>query len=125
MNHRLYVNVNGINDEASLDSDEWFDCFGNSIYMDEDPKFQLIPASEILGKPAQFQLSINNNNKSYTHYYISGIPYNVYHLIVLTASYYHVGYDDEIQNYHLFHLDKNENYTYPNEPMPKKLISSM
>jgi hypothetical protein len=60
MNHRLYVNVNGLKDDDTLDSDEWYDCFGNSLEM-EEPKFQLLPASEILGKPAQFQLSINNS----------------------------------------------------------------
>ena len=112
MNHRLYVNVNGLKDDDTLDSDEWYDCFGNSIEM-EEPTFQLLPASEILGKPTQFQLSINNNNKSYSHYYISGVVVNVTHLITITASYYHVGYNDEIKNCHLFNLDTNENYTYP------------
>jgi hypothetical protein len=113
MNHRLYVNVNGLKDDDTLNSDEWFDCFGNSIEMEEETKFRLLPASEILGKPAQFQLSINNNNKSYSHYFISGTVVNVTHLITITASYYHVGYDDEIKNCHLFNLDKNDNYTYP------------
>jgi intein/homing endonuclease len=113
MNHRLYVNVNGLNQGESLDSDEWYDCFGNSIDIDECPKFQLLPASEIIGKPTQFQLSIKNNYKSFTHYNISERLINVNNLIVLTAIYYHVGYDDDVKDCYVFKLDKNENYTYP------------
>jgi hypothetical protein len=113
MNHRLYVNVNGINDEASLDSDEWFDCFGNGMDNDETPKFQLLPASEIIGKPAQFQLSIKNGYKSFSHYSISQRLINITNLITLTAIYYHVGYDDDVKDCYVIQLDKNENYTYP------------
>ena len=113
MNHRLYVNVNGLNDDET-NSDGWFECFVNSLNKHNNyPKFQLLPASEIIGKPAQFQLSINNNYKTFTHYNISGRRVDVNNLINLTAIYYHIGYDDDVQNYYLFNLDKNENYTYP------------
>ena len=113
MNHRLYVNINGLNEENLSESDEWFDCFGNGIDDGEVPRFQLLPASEILGKPAQFQLSIKNNYPSYTHYTTPNHHISVNSLIILTAIYYLVGYDDVTNDCYLFKLDTNENYTYP------------
>jgi intein/homing endonuclease len=112
MNHRLYVNIHGLCEEDSLNSDEWFDCFGNG--MDEEcPRFQLLPASEIIGKRTQFQLSIKNGYKSYSHYEVSDRVINVTNIIILTAMYYLVGYYDDVKGYYIFYLDKNENYTYP------------
>jgi DNA-directed RNA polymerase beta subunit/intein/homing endonuclease len=113
MNHRLYVNVNGLSEEDSLDSDEWFDCFGNGMDTEDCPKFQLLPASEIIGKPTQFQLSIKNNYQSFSHYSLSDRLINITNLIILTAIYYHVGYDDDVKDCYVIQLDKNENYTYP------------
>ena len=113
MNHRLYVNIYGLGEEDSSNSDEWYDCFGNGMDIDECPRFQLLPASEILGKRAQFQLSIKNNYKSYSHYEVSDRIININNIIILTAIYYHVGYHDDVKECYVFYLDKNENYTYP------------
>jgi hypothetical protein len=113
MNHRLYVNVTGLTEEEIINSDGWYECFVNSFHNRDAPKFQLLPASNIIGKPAQFQLSINNNYKTFTYYNISGRLVDVNNLINLTASYYHIGYHDDENDCYVFNLDKNENYTYP------------
>ena len=113
MNHRLYVNTIGLNSGDTSDGDDWFDCFENNLMDGLEPKFQLVPASEIIGKPAQFQLSISNNYPSYLYYSIGGQNVNIHNWLNLNAIYYHVGSHNVLEGYFVIRLDENVNYTYP------------
>jgi hypothetical protein len=105
--------MDDLNMDDLSESDGWINCFGNSINSGPSPNFQLLPARDILGKPTQFQLSIKNNYPTFLQYNIAGRLVDVNILINLTAMYYLVGYEDDVNNCHVFYLNKNKKYTYP------------
>ena len=111
MNHKLYVNII---ENSFIDDDffDLFDYFESTPTHSDDIIFKLTEASQVVGKPIQFQQSVNNNFKNSLGYYLNGvnIPLNI--LLLLNSVYYHIGYSDKRLGTFIFQLQGCPNYNY-------------